>query len=200
MTPAPMTPGPMTPGPMTAGPPRPATIDDLVELLRAMAGVPSEEPGYSELDHGLQCAAELLVARPDDVALQLAGLVHDVGHAFGDDASHGSAGRAAVEPILGERIGRLVEDHVPAKRYLVMTDPEYQARLSPVSVQTLEAQGGPLPAHELEAFLATEGWADAVELRRADDRAKVPGRDVPGLEHWLPALQAAAHDVARSRS
>ena len=44
------------------------TADELVELLRAMADLPSgEADSLSALDHGLQCAAELAAVRPDDV-------------------------------------------------------------------------------------------------------------------------------------
>ena len=62
------------------------TLPELLELLAAMASDPSEETdGLSELDHGLQCAFELAAVRPDDHELQVAGLVHDIGHRFGPD-------------------------------------------------------------------------------------------------------------------
>jgi predicted HD phosphohydrolase len=166
------------------------TLDELVDLLVAMADVPSEGPGCSELDHGLQCAFELTAMAPDDVELQVAGLVHDVGHAFGDDASHGVAGASVVRPVLGDRVAALVEGHVPAKRWLVAVEPGYG--VSAVSAATLVAQGGAMSAGERAAFEAVPGWADAVVLRRADDRAKVPGRVVPGLAAWVPVLRAVA--------
>jgi predicted HD phosphohydrolase len=31
-----------------------------------------------------------------------------------------------------------------------------------------------------------------VALRTADDDAKVPGADVPGLDHWLPVIRSVA--------
>jgi predicted HD phosphohydrolase len=168
------------------------TLDELLAVLRSMAAVPSEGGGHSELDHGLQCGAELARLAPDDVELQVAGLVHDVGHAFADDASHGRAGAAAVRPLLGDRIAALVEGHVPAKRYLVTTDPSYADGLSPGSTSTLVDQGGPLSADELAAFRARSDWEDAVRLRRADDAAKVPGLAVPGLETWVEVLRSVA--------
>ncbi|MCU1373879.1 MAG: metal-dependent phosphohydrolase [Actinomycetia bacterium] len=167
------------------------TLDELVAVLESRAAVPSEDGGYSELDHGLQCAAELARLAPDDLELQLAGLVHDIGHAFGDDESHGRMGAAAVRPALGDRVARLVEGHVPAKRYLVTVEPGYASGLSAVSTVTLGHQGGELAAGELAAFRATPDWEAAVVLRRADDAAKVPGREVPGLTDWLPALRRA---------
>jgi predicted HD phosphohydrolase len=166
-------------------------LSDLVSLLERMGCVPSEgTAGLSELDHGLQCAHELETDRPDDVALQVAGLVHDVGHELGPDELHGVLGAQAVRPLLGDRVADLVEAHVAAKRYLAATDPSYRAVLSIESTRTLGMQGGKLSPAEACAFERSAPFGDAVRLRRADDAAKVPGRAVPGLDHWLPVLRA----------
>ena len=170
----------------------PLTLDELVEMLAAMGGVPGEAQGLSELDHGLQCAHELACAHPGDTELCVAGLVHDVGHLFASDEDHGRAGAERVRPLLGERVAALVEGHVPAKRYLVATDPSYRSRLTAVSVTSLGVQGGPLSSEQVASFEARRWSAEAVELRRADDAAKVPGRIVPPLDHWLPALREVA--------
>lgn len=166
------------------------TLDELLALLHRLASVPSEEEGITELDHGLQCAAQLAVARPGDVELQVAGLCHDIGHQFGPDDAHGRIGAGLLEPLLGERVAGLVEAHVTAKRYLVSVDPGYA--LSPVSVATLSLQGGPLRAAEAAAFERSGWFADALVLRRADEAAKVPGREVPGLDRWVTALRAVS--------
>jgi len=169
------------------------TVDELLALLETMGGVASEETaGLSELDHALQCAFELSCARPGDDALHVAGLVHDVGHQLGPEKAHGALGAAAVRPILGERIAALVVAHVPAKRYLVSTDPDYGARLSEESVRTLELQGGPLSEAQRRRFESSPHAVAAVALRRADDDAKVPGRRVPDLAHWAPVLRRCA--------
>jgi predicted HD phosphohydrolase len=173
-----------------------ADLAALEAHLRAMAEAPGEAPGLSELDHALQCAAELKQAWPDDVELQVAGLVHDVGHARGH--VHHRAGAAAVRPILGERVAQLVYLHVDAKRYLVTTDQAYRARLSPVSVHTLALQGGDMDEGEIAAFEAQAHWRDGLKLRAADEAAKTPGREVPGLEVWLPALRAVASGSDRA--
>ena len=159
------------------------TVDELLELLRRLGSVPSPEAdGLTELDHGLQCAYELSLAHPDDDALHVAGLVHDIGHRFGGDEAHGRLGAAAVRGALGPRVAGLVEAHVTAKRYLVAMDPAYA--LSPVSVATLTDQGGALPVDEAHVFEASPWFTDAVALRRADDAAKVAGRVVPRLDAW----------------
>jgi predicted HD phosphohydrolase len=177
-------------------------FSDLAALeaeLERMGVTPSDEaPGLSELDHGLQCAHELRLAAPDDVALQVAGLVHDIGHRHADDRGHAWAGARAVRGVLGDRAARLVGLHIAAKRYLVAADPGYFARLSPDSVRTLALQGGAMTPPELAAFEAQDGWRDALALRRADEAAKVPGRAVPGLDAWRPALRALAAAVTLS--
>ena len=43
-----------------------------------------------------------------------------------------------------ERIAKLVENHVQAKRYLTFKYPEYFEKLSKASLQTLSYQGGPM--------------------------------------------------------
>lgn len=167
------------------------TLSGLVDLLGSLRGIPGEA-GMSELDHGLQCAYELSLAHPDDEELQIAGLVHDIGHQMASDEEHGRIGAERVRTLLGERVAGLVEAHVPAKRYLVTTDASYGGILSSGSVVSLARQGGSLTAEEVAAFEAGAYAADAVVLRKADDAAKVPGREVPSLENWLPALRRVA--------
>jgi predicted HD phosphohydrolase len=166
------------------------TLPELLDLLATLADVPGETDGLSELDHGLQCAHELSRVRPNDTELHAAGLVHDIGHRFGPDEEHARLGADQVRDLFGQRVAGLVEAHVVAKRYLVGSDPAYAAALSAVSTTTLGLQGGPLSAAEARSFLASPHATDTVVLRRADDNAKVPGRSVPGLEHWIPQLRS----------
>jgi predicted HD phosphohydrolase len=168
-------------------------IDSLFAVLAESAGRTDDED-VSLLAHALQCAAMLAESVPDDPALQVAGLVHDVGSALLPDRprTHARAGATAVAPLLGERVAWLVGHHDQAKRYLVTVDPVYRSRLSAVSVATLETQGGLLDDDE-RARLESEPWlADVVTLRRADDDAKVPGRAVPDLDSWRPVVEAVA--------
>jgi predicted HD phosphohydrolase len=146
----------------------------------------------SELDHGLQCAAELKAMAPDDIELQIAGLVHDISHGQCHIRDHGDIGGAAVRHVLGERVAALVQRHVAAKRYLISLDQSYLARLSPTSIKTFELQGGLMTTAEIETFAADPHRDDAIRVREADDAAKVPGRDVPGLDSWRDALRRVA--------
>ena len=171
------------------------SVDGLVGHLRELATLGSDEGlAFSELDHGLQTAAILESAYPDDLELQVAGLVHDLAHPWDGPGQpeHHRMGARAVHDLLGERVAFLIEAHVDAKRYLVATDVDYQAALSPGSVLTLEAQGGPLSPEEILAVEQHPDWNAAVALRRADDGSKVVGAVVPDLDHWI----AAIHDVA----
>jgi predicted HD phosphohydrolase len=168
------------------------TLSQLIELLTQMESAAGEADGLSELDHALQCAYELSSTRPDDVELQVSGLVHDIGHQFASDEQHGAAAAERLRSTLGDRVAALVEMHVPAKRYLVVTDPTYGAMLTEGSTESLAAQGGPMSAAEAESYASSPYAADAVVLRRADEAAKIPGRSVPRLDHWLPFLDEVA--------
>jgi predicted HD phosphohydrolase len=150
----------------------------------------ADEEAVDVLDHSLQCAALLAERHPDDVELQLAGLVHDVGTILepGDPERHAATGAAAVAPLLGRRVAWLVSWHAEAKRYLVTTDPAYRSRLSDRSVVTLAAQGGTMDDAEVAALAGAPDLDALLALRRADDDAKVVGCAVPGLEAWRPLL------------
>ncbi|KOV67582.1 metal-dependent phosphohydrolase [Streptomyces sp. MMG1121] len=144
------------------------------------------------LDHGLQVAAVLAERHPDDEELQVAGLVHDIGHYLvpADEEGHGRHAATAVEGLLGARVARLVAAHIPAKRYLAVADP--QLVLSPESARTLGCQGGPMTPQEVAAFEADPDFASAVALRRADDAGKVVGLRAAPLESWRPVVRRVA--------
>jgi predicted HD phosphohydrolase len=168
-------------------------IDSLFAVLAGSAGRADDED-VSLLAHGLQCGAIIAESAPDDPALQVAGLVHDVGSALWPDRprTHARAGAAAVAPLLGERVAWLVGHHDQAKRYLVTVERAYRSRLSPVSVATLEVQGGLLDDDERARLEREPFLDDLLRLRRADDAAKVAGRGVPDLDSWRPVVETVA--------
>lgn len=168
-------------------------VESLFGVLESGAGATDAED-VDLLAHGLQCAALLAGLAPHDEELQVAGLVHDVGSVLspGRPRTHARAGAAAVADLLGERVAWLVGHHDEAKRYLVTTDPDYTSRLSAASVATLGVQGGRLDDAERARLDAAPWLADVLTMRRADDDAKVPGRDVPPLSHWRPIVEASA--------
>jgi predicted HD phosphohydrolase len=175
------------------------TVDELMDLLHACKGAwdtPDCTGDPVDLhDHALQTAALLRRWHPADKELQIAGLVHDLGHLLnpGDDARHADTAADAVRPLLGARVARLVQLHVDAKRYLAATEPG--RALSPQSEQTLRVQGGPMTPEEMSWFARDPLAEDAVVLRRADDEGKTVGLAAGDLEDWRQVLEqlAASH-------
>ncbi|MER5935207.1 inositol oxygenase family protein [Streptomyces sp. NPDC002054] len=175
-----------------------------MELLHACKGAwdtPDRSGDPVDLhDHALQTAALLRRSHPYDKELQVAGLVHDLGHLLrpGDDAGHADHAADAVRPLLGDRVARLVRLHVPAKRYLAAVEPE--RTLSPQSALTLRAQGGVMGEAEARAFAADPEAAAAVILRQADDAGKVVGLNAGELEDWRPVIELLAARVRSTRA
>lgn len=171
----------------------PASVDDLLALLAGGVGV-HDEPDVDGLAHALQCGAALRASHPDDAELAVAGLVHDIADiAFPKDhADHARRGADLVEPLLGRRVARLVGMHVDAKRYLVATDPEYRAHLSPRSLETLHLQGDRLDAAAIAALAADPDLDAILALRRADESAKDPDAHPPAFASWRPVLEQVA--------
>jgi predicted HD phosphohydrolase len=176
-------------------------LDELLDLLEEGAAYDDAER-VDILAHGLQCAAALADVAPNDLELQVAGLIHDVGHIVyahadghstdDEDAHHAAVGAAIAAPLFGDRVAFLIRHHVDAKRYLVAHDPSYAAVLSPRSAQSLTAQGGVLSDNEFAVLDRSHDLAALVTLRRADDAAKTPGANVAGLLSWLPVLRTVA--------
>jgi predicted HD phosphohydrolase len=81
--------------------------------------------------------------------------------------------------------------HVDAKRYLCAIDRDYLRQLSPASARSLHLQGGPFEEDELFAFEREPYHREAVQLRRWDDRAKIPRLEVPALAHYASRIAAA---------
>jgi predicted HD phosphohydrolase len=168
------------------------TVDEIIDALIEMGSIRMIEPGMVELDHALQCAAELRLIRPNDLELQVAGLVHDICHGRCHIRDHGEAGSEAVRDVFGTRVAELVRLHIDAKRYLVAVDQTYRSKLSAVSIETLALQGGGLSPGQIAAFEASPYAEDACLLRIADEAAKVAGREVPGLATWIETLKSVA--------
>ncbi len=176
-------------------------LESLVAVLSRAGSTeePNEEVvGLTILHHGLQCAEVLAASRPDDLELQVAGLLHDIGHVLvpGAENEHGAIGAAAVRPVLGGRVATLIEDHVAAKRYLVAVDATYRNVLSAGSRRTLVLQGEAMAPSEVDAFAQGVHFEDTVRLRRADESAKDPTASVPPLDHWLPVIDRLANRSA----
>jgi phosphonate degradation associated HDIG domain protein len=173
---------------------------ELEELYRTRAQNYYGLEAVTQLEHALQTATGA-EASGEPPALILAALLHDVGHliaALGDnpaedgiDDRHERVGADWLGPRLGESVAETVRLHVPAKRYLCTTDPDYMATLSPDSVLSLKLQGGPMGAEEAADFEARSFAKDAIRLRGFDELAKDPGARTPPFSHFMRYVPAA---------
>lgn len=164
---------------------------EVADLLRSMRGV-WDEVDVDEWDHALQCAARALDDDADD-ELVLAAALHDIGHSplLGGPgvADHSELASNWLRPRFGERVAWLAGAHVAAKRHLAAVDSDYGAALSPVSQMSLSEQGGSTVD---PAFAAHPWYADALQLRRFDDAAKVPGAHAASLDTVLAIARRLA--------
>ena len=148
----------------------------------------------SQTEHALQCAA-LAEAEDADDALIAAALLHDVGHLVSknDDAGtndlHERIGWGFLRTNFGPEVSEPIHLHVEAKRYLCAVDSSYFGILSPASVHSLELQGGWHTPAEALNFEKVAFYKDAVNLRRWDDRAKVPKLATRALADYTDLLR-----------
>jgi [1-hydroxy-2-(trimethylamino)ethyl]phosphonate dioxygenase len=152
----------------------------------------------SMTEHGLQ-AAHFARAAGAPSSLIVAALLHDVGHLVEEvpddladwttDAAHERVGADWLARRFPPAVSEPVRLHVPAKRYLLATDPTYLANLSPASVVTLKLQGGPMSPEEAARFETKRFNREAVLVRRCDDRGKVAGLRTAGLADYRAMIE-----------
>ncbi|WP_232064596.1 phosphonate degradation HD-domain oxygenase [Rhodocytophaga rosea] len=148
----------------------------------------------SQIEHMAQ-SAQLAEKEGYDEEVILAAFFHDIGHLCASSASESMNGFGVKshEKIganflrskgFSERLARLVESHVQAKRYLTFAQPDYYARLSEASKQTLQFQGGPMTAREAEAFANDSLFELSIRMRQWDEMAKEEHIPVPDLNKY----------------
>jgi phosphonate degradation associated HDIG domain protein len=153
----------------------------------------------TQQQHALQTAHAAEKDGASDTLIAAA-ILHDYGHlvhelpqeivAQGIDDRHEELVAALLDPYFVPAVTEPARLHVPAKRYLCAVEPSYFNKLSPVSVRSLELQGGPLTEAEVKAFEALPYYADAVRLRRYDEGGKDPDAVTPDLAYYRPFLEA----------
>lgn len=168
-------------------------VDRLLELFETRGAAQYGREAVSQAEHALQ-AARLAEAEGAAPALVAAALLHDVGHLLakrrdGEDDRHEEIGWGYLKSVFGAAVSEPVRLHVPAKRYLCAVESDYFAILSPASVRSLELQGGRFTADEAARFHAADFAADAVRLRRWDDRAKTPGVATKSIRDYADLLR-----------
>jgi phosphonate degradation associated HDIG domain protein len=175
--------------------------DEILEIFSKRGADEYFGESVSMTEHALQ-AAYFAHAAGAPQSLIVAALLHDIGHLVEEvpsdladwtfDAHHERVGGAWLARRFRPEVSEPVRLHVPAKRYLLATDAEYFAKLSPASVVTLKLQGGPMAAHEIAQFETERFYKDAVRVRQCDDQGKVAGLKTPGLGDYRALIEALA--------
>lgn len=167
------------------------TIETVFSFFELHGGEEYIGEPVSQLEHATQ-AAQLAERAGADEETILAALFHDFGHlCAGATAAHMDGyGIVRHEKVgadylrqagFSEKIARLVESHVQAKRYLTFKKPEYYENLSEASQKTLAFQGGRMKAAEAAAFEADEWFPLYLQMRFWDEQAKEVQVPVPDL-------------------
>jgi 2-amino-1-hydroxyethylphosphonate dioxygenase (glycine-forming) len=149
----------------------------------------------SQLEHMCQ-AAQLAEAGGYDEEVILAAFFHDIGHlcehiidtkpmdGYGVVNHEIIAGNYLREKGFSEKMARLVESHVQAKRYLTFKYPDYFSKLSDASKMTLAKQGGVMDELEADNFETDHLHLLYVKLREWDDKAKLEHQPLPSLDSY----------------
>jgi len=158
-------------------------VEEVFELYEKFGAQDYIGEPVSQLEHMSQ-SAELARKHGESDEVILAAFFHDIGHLCVSNSGTGSMGGYGVkshEKIgadflrakgFPERIAKLVENHVQAKRYLTFSFPEYYNNLSEGSKKTLSFQGGVMTDEEALAFESDPLFATSILLRRWDELAK----------------------------
>ncbi|ERM81771.1 hypothetical protein P872_19140 [Rhodonellum psychrophilum GCM71 = DSM 17998] len=149
----------------------------------------------SQIEHMSQ-AAQIAENQGYDEEVILAAFFHDIGHLFALEKNLDNMGGYGVlrhEKIgadflramgFPEKISKLVENHVQAKRYLTFKYPEYLSKLSDASHQTLEYQGGIMSLKEAEDFENDELFELSLKMRNWDEMAKEEKKPLADLDRY----------------
>jgi 2-amino-1-hydroxyethylphosphonate dioxygenase (glycine-forming) len=169
-----------------------AIADEIIHLYIRYGGDDYIGEPVSQLEHMSQ-SAMLAQEEGYEEEVILAAFLHDIGHICRPGpAAESMAGYGVIrhEKVgadylrakgFSERLARLVESHVQAKRYLTSKFPKYYDLLSPASKQTLECQGGRMTATEADAFEQHELFSLSIRMRRWDELAKKENQPVADL-------------------
>lgn len=156
----------------------------------------------SQIEHASQ-GSQLAENEGYDNEVVLAAFFHDIGHICAKkDAKNdmGGYGMLRHERVganylrrrgFSEKIAKLIENHVEAKRYLCFKYPDYYKKLSEASKATLEFQGGKMTAEEAQSFENDPLFALSIKMREWDETAKE--QNVPLVD--LEKLKAICRQV-----
>jgi len=159
------------------------TLDEVFSLYEKFGDADYIGEPVSQLEHMSQ-SAQLAIKEGYDDEVILAAFFHDIGHicvmnneansmnGFGVRSHEKIGGDYLREKGFPERVAKLVENHVQAKRYLTFKYPRYYQQLSDASRKTLEFQGGVMTTLEADAFEKDPLFHISIRMRQWDELAK----------------------------
>ena len=171
------------------------TVENLFEMISQSGEADYIGENVTQLEHMCQTAERAEEQGNDDEVI-LGALFHDIGHFcsdYGEEEDMGGLGHISHDKVgadylrdlgFSERIARIVQNHVEAKRYLCVTKAGYFKKLSEASLKTLAFQGGPMSEEEIVQFESDPYFKDFVKVRAWDEMAKVENKPLPDLERY----------------
>jgi 2-amino-1-hydroxyethylphosphonate dioxygenase (glycine-forming) len=166
--------------------------DEIFDLYERYGQADYIGESISQIEHMSQ-SAQLAIKEGCDDEVVLAAFFHDIGHICVQsltENSMGGYGTKSHEQIgaqflrekgFPEKMAKLVEYHVQAKRYLTYKFAEYYDNLSEASKRTLEFQGGKMNADEASDFEKNPLFETSILMRKWDEQAKETGVPIISL-------------------
>jgi phosphonate degradation associated HDIG domain protein len=170
-------------------------VDEIFSLYEKFGSSDYIGEPVSQIEHMCQ-AAQLAIDEDFDEEVILAAFFHDIGHlceqmfhvnymdGYGVVDHENIGGQYLRQKGFSEKIARLVESHVQAKRYLTFKNPDYYNKLSEASKITLVKQGGVMDEIEAQHFEMDHLHPLYIKLREWDDKAKTEQIPLPSLENF----------------
>jgi 2-amino-1-hydroxyethylphosphonate dioxygenase (glycine-forming) len=171
-------------------------VDTIIEIFDLYKKYGDQEyigERISQIEHMSQSAQLAIDSNYDDEVV-LAAFFHDIGHictSKNKDNNMDGYGTKSHEKIgaeylrkkgFSEKIARLVENHVQAKRYLTFKKPDYYNNLSEASKKTLGFQGGKMTNEEATNFEKDPLFSLSIKMREWDEQAKEINLPIMNLE------------------
>lgn len=168
-------------------------VDEIFSLYEKYGAGEYAGEKVTQLQHMVQ-AGELAKNAGYDDEVILAAFLHDIGHILESEhdqmdgfgtVDHEKVGADFLrERGFNERLARLVENHVSAKRYLTFKNPAYFEGLSDASRKTLEYQGGRMTAEEAADFEKDELFKEFIDMRYWDEQAKIEDMPLASIDYY----------------
>ncbi len=170
-----------------------STIKEIFDLYQQFGDDDYYGEAITQLEHMSQ-SAELAIKGGYDDEVVLAAFFHDIGHICVQKNNENTMGEFGIkshekigadflrEKGFSEKIAKLVENHVQAKRYLTYSNHAYYEGLSEASRQTLEFQGGVMTKEEATLFEEDPLFELSILMRRWDELGKETNLPVIDLE------------------